>query len=229
MSVHHHSAGESFSEDPFCFILPSAGFGVRMGTPESKEMLAVDGEDRPLIQFALDLFYNRPGHIVVPTRAEKKNLISFLRTHYPRVIVQIIEPSQEWPDTVLKSEKHWLKKNILVLPDTRWDPVDAVFQIMKDLDQREFSFSTFVAAQLEHWGVFSSEPLGVCDKPPQSVLHGSLANYFPWGHIAFQQQIGEHLFSKILLSQKSLQFENLDCSSFGEPTLLNYFKDLTRG
>lgn len=221
--------GHELVSDPFCVILPAAGFGTRMGTPESKEMLTAPDENAPLIQFALDLFYHCPGHIVVPTRAEKKNLISFIQTHYPQVIVQIIEPSQEWPDTVLQSKKYWMEKNILVLPDTRWAPTNAVFQVMKSLDHSACAFSTFSVSQLESWGVFCLQPHSVCDKPPRQEMHSDAFSYFSWGHIAFHQHVGEKIFSQILRSHRTRQFEQLDFEPSVSPIALDWFHDLTRG
>lgn len=198
-----------------------------MGQPESKEMLAACGETAPMIQFALDLFAGDRFQIVVPTRSAKKNLIAFLQTFYPKVIIQLIEDSQEWPDTVLQTQPHWAAENILVLPDTRWKPESVVFDLLDVLKTKSFAYSTFDAEKKMDWGVVAQNPLSICDKPPQVLLQPP-ENFKSWGHLAFRKTVGRQIFSSILASHRSRQFEMLSEVSNCESLALQSFQDLTR-
>jgi len=225
--------------DPYCVIIPAAGFGKRMGQPESKEMLSVLNEKAPMIQYALDLFKTENCRIVVPTRMEKRNLIAFLQQHYPQVEIVFIENSKEWPDTVLQTQGSWRDRNILVLPDTRWDPTNVVFEALDELQNHDFAFSRFFSEQPETWGVFRNEALsdswGICDKPPKTVVNKDQFSKilqkpqeFCWGHIAFQKPVGESIFSAVLRSHHSRDFEPLPSGLRGKSIMMKSFADLTR-
>lgn len=216
------------SSESYCVILPAAGFGTRMGSPESKEMLFAEDESFPMIQHALDLLAEENCRIVLPTRKEKKSLIDFVTKHSPHVIIQIIEKSKEWPDTILQTHPYWLDKNLLILPDTRWSPENEILKLPSLLDSHHFAFSTFTSSVPETWGVFRDQPWAVCDKPPHSVLNENKSNTFCWGHIAFQKELGQPLFSNILKSHHSKSFESLPNSTSAGFIRLDSFCDLTR-
>ncbi len=209
-------------------ILPAAGFGTRVGSPEAKEMLWAEGESFPMIQHALDLFADENCRFVVPTRKKKKGLIEFLARRSQYITLQLIETSAEWPDTVLQTEPHWLENNLLVLPDTRWSPVKEVLRLTSLLGTCDFSFSTFAAENPETWGVFRDQPWSVCDKPPGSIQKASGSIDRCWGHIAFKRDCGRAIFSSILKSHSTKSFEPLPPQISGGFVQLDSFCDLTR-
>ena len=86
-------------------IIPAAGFGTRVGSPEAKEMLILQ-DQQPLIDFAIQLAKENQAVAHVITRKEKKSLIAHLQNQ-TAVNIQLIEPSKEWPDTILKSKDFW--------------------------------------------------------------------------------------------------------------------------
>src|SRR4051812_48128743 len=112
-------------------LIPAAGFGKRMGLPEAKEML-IGPEGTPLIEWSLS-FCNKNGlKPLVISRPEKNSLNDYLR----RIGVDtlLIEPSGEWPDTLLKSEELWAEKNLVLLPDTRFSPLEMALESLGSLD-----------------------------------------------------------------------------------------------
>ncbi len=219
----------SDSEIPLV-VLPAAGFGTRVGSPQAKEV-QIGPEGKPLIERALQQAAIRGWPVHVITRKEKTQLIDYLKQYSVRenldVTVQIIEPSQEWPDTVLKSAPYWRKTNLLCLPDTSFEPQRIWDELIKALNtdpEMDLSVASFKPKDFSTWGVFrkESDQVQICEKP-REVKSETVA----WGLIGFRAKKGEKLFQAQLASTFDHQWKDL--SLRGQFFPLEDFKDLTRG
>jgi dTDP-glucose pyrophosphorylase len=208
-------------------IIPAAGFGLRVGRPAAKELLP-DSSGEPLILWWLQRAAEIEANVHLITRYEKQVLVDFVSQACEKMnlnfSVQRIESSKEWPDTVLQSEKFWSEKNILVLPDTRFEPVRILKEISSALESFEIVTAVFSVENPELWGMTRQSQhhqFEICDKPARTP-EGALA----WGLLGFQKQAGALLFQSILDSYfdkkwKLISKKNL---SLG----LEKFEDLTR-
>jgi len=203
-------------------IIPAAGFGTRVGSPEAKEMLILQ-DQQPLIDFAIQLAKENQAVAHVITRKEKKSLIAHLQNQ-TAVNIQLIEPSKEWPDTILKSKDFWGDYNILILPDTRFAPTSIIPQLISDLSNHDITVGYFEPNQLDSWGAFdiTSSSYRLIEKPKQE----NTKNLKAWGIIGFRKNIGEELFKLILESTLDHQFKSTSFSF--KATALEFFNDLTR-
>ena len=181
-------------------ILPAAGFGRRVGSPEAKEMLMVRGlrgQREPMIAYALRVArrHHLATHVIV--RKEKKSLIEYLKqcSRNQEISWQIVRPTKEWPDTVLASEKFWRRKNIVCLPDTRFRPQKIVQKMNVELDRHAVVWSVFRARDLRSWGVVDAAAKQHAEKP--QAWHSTAR---PWGLFGFQKAYGRRVLSSLLAS-----------------------------
>ena len=203
-------------------IIPAAGFGTRVGSPEAKEMLILK-DQKPLIDFSLEIADQNHAVAHVVTRKEKKSLINYLADKQS-VQVQIIEPSREWPDTILKSKSFWGKYNILILPDTRFAPIHIVSELIQNLQEVDITVGYFTPDNFETWGAFDiNSPFYRLIEKPKNI---STINLKAWGVIGFRKEIGEELFRLILESTLDHQIKMTSFSFKAIP--LDSFEDLTR-
>lgn len=212
-------------------IIPAAGFGRRVGSPESKELLS-DEQGRPLIQWGLDQAFLRtwPVHVIV--RSEKKSLIQYLEkqktnlgAHSELLTWQEIEASEEWPDTLLQSQKSWHEKNLVWLPDTRFAPVAALDSLASALIDHLHAYGVFRVHESKTWGILSDD-IYLSEKCELQISHE--LDFCAWGVLAFRKSIGEKLLNLHLqstLEQRTVSFD------WGAPAKiqLDWFQDLTRG
>lgn len=229
-------------------LLPAAGFGTRVGSPNAKEIfLGPNGS--PLIESSLYQARLRDWPVHVITRKEKTDLLNYLNEYQKKyfnpdqvdgfnISIQLIEPSREWPETLLKSKDYWRHINLLCLPDTIYEPQEVWNSMIADVQQAHLqnkknmiSAGLFSAEDYSKWGVIKagkSTSLFLCEKPqPQTLLEMMGVNSVKaWGLIAFSQAIGEKLFSAQLESTFDHQWKTLETDFvFHE---LSMFKDLTR-
>ena len=203
-------------------IIPCAGYGTRMGLQphQSKEMLT-DPNDKSkyLIDYALDLCYSNNIDPIVISRQGKDELNDYLKPYKLDLII-LKEPGKEWAETVLKSQGLWGDKNILILPDTRFQPETIIPDIIKSTN----CYSSIVVGWHEikpedshKWGTVNS--YGIYEK------QGTLFNK-AWGILGFTKFSGQELFQS-LKPEGTFQFHQIDeCSP--EFRKLNNFKDITR-
>lgn len=194
-------------------IIPCAGFGTRMSMEKnkSKELLLYQGG--PLIEFSLDLAKDFDLNPLVITRAEKIDLIDYCEKN--EIETQIIEVNGEWADTVLQSAPHWEEDNILILPDTIFNPsYSPINDILHSLEIGSNAiFALHHVEDSSKWGIIKDYTL--FEKPD---FNGpGLA----WGLIGFKKEYGLELFSNC---QKGKSFKLENCGF----TYLDEFKDLTR-
>jgi bifunctional N-acetylglucosamine-1-phosphate-uridyltransferase/glucosamine-1-phosphate-acetyltransferase GlmU-like protein len=205
-------------------IIPAAGFGKRVGSLESKELLISPTTQKPLIDFSLSLAQKSNATPVVITRLKKRNLIEYLEEK--KIQALIVDETKEWADTVLKSKAHWKKFNLLILPDSEFAPLSLIEDMFKQLETKDFVFATFKVEDVTKWGIYhpiNENSFSIAEKPHNSFHEQDLA----WGLIAFRDTHGEELFSKILESHDDHQYKILNATS--STLYLNHFIDLTRG
>jgi dTDP-glucose pyrophosphorylase len=196
-------------------IIPCAGFGTRvnMRPDQSKELNHYNG--KPLIEYCLDVcaLYGLTPHVI--TRKEKTDLIDYCVSR--NITVQILEqPGAEWADTVLKSFPYWSEHNVFMLPDTIWENISVIEQLLRDLELGcNASFGVHAVNNQSQWSVINN--YYICEKP--NVKGNGIA----WGLFAFKKKYGKILFT--LFTQKNHQMKLNKCSFH---SLVN-FRDVTRG
>jgi len=240
-------------------LIPAAGFGTRVGSPAAKELF-LNASGSPLIAFGLDQARLRGWPVHVITRKEKTELIRYLEDYRQMwsvdVEIQLIEPSREWPDTLLKSQPFWREKNLLCLPDTVFEPLEVWDQLANstaDLAAATFQPPDLAAAVfdpkkkqpsiptvkdpsisnhrsfLSTWGVFripSATDNLAVCEKPQEQTLS--ANFYKaWGALCWQQAVGQLLLQAQLESSQDHQWKDLNMSF--EAFSLHSFQDVTRG
>jgi dTDP-glucose pyrophosphorylase len=175
-------------------LIPAAGFGERAGRPLAKEMLLVDS--LPMIEWCLSLAEKFSFDPLVVTRKEKTNLLAYLEER--KIKYFLAGQTPEWQQTVLAAKHLWREKNLLVLPDTRFSPLQIVKEVVADLSQKTpLVFAVHQVANAGDWGVIDihSASVRICEKP--RAQEGA----FAWGLIAFHQEAGEKLFLSLRHNQ----------------------------
>lgn len=207
-------------------IIPAAGFGRRvqpLRDDQAKELFNHPNKNLPLIQVAIERC-NKIGfkpHII--TRKNKSELIGWLQKSYPDISLQLIDSSKEWADTVLQSESYWSEKNLILLPDTDFEPENVLTEMNKNLDFSEFVFGTFSSINLSTWGVVQQveAKTEIIEKPTHWRKSAK-----PWGIIGFKKLNGNALFSAVLKSHVTKDWQSL----FGHSSFIELasFQDFTR-
>ena len=210
--------------EPPLLIVPAAGVGRRVQYPESKEML-LDENNLPLIEWALSLAEERNWPVHVISRPEKKNLEAHLNSRKQTIDISLqqIRGSIEYSHSLLMSRGHWRAHNIVILPDTRWEPRSAVDQIAAALQAGHSScYGTFEADNGAEWGVVSAGEgaLEIAEKcaPPQRAQ--------AWGLLGFHREVGDEILAAHLNSHLGRMPVKLAANCALVP--LQWFQDLTR-
>lgn len=213
-------------------IIPCAGYGTRMGmqSNQSKEMLPdPNNNNKPIIDWHLDQESYLMGTLenLVIYRKEKQDLIQHLKTAYQNISYQELPDIEgEWPSTVLASKFAWYDKNILVLPDTRYEyQDDLLLTIEKELETHDLVFACHKVDDVRNWGKilldpFTKKPLSTHEKADIKFKLEGLA----WGLIGFKKHVGEQLF-QAYLNKTSFTFPKNWKVKVVE---LESFKDITR-
>lgn len=211
-------------------IIPAAGFGRRVGSPESKEMLQFS-HSGPLIDLALSrcLSARERAKVHVITRAEKTTLIEHLSDWRDRLNldVQIVEPTRDWPETVLASQKFWREWNIVLLPDIDFKPDTAFSEIIQYVSRPSVEADVVAAvhrvgADAEKWGYVHPYQAGVEVGEKPTMIKTNWA----WGIYAFRRSIGEQLLKAQMDAFISREWRTVEARPFF--LKLAEFKDLTR-
>ena len=207
-------------------LVPAAGFGRRVGSPEAKELLPRPDGRLFIDQVLLDgLRLQIPVHVI--TRKEKASLIEYLENFKKQndhlISIQLVESSKEWPDTLLQSEDQWYEENLVYLPDMEFSPDSAPGNLFDSLKDKDAGFATFAVDDPRKWGVIAQNEnqFSLCEKP--TIVKREMA----WGLFSFRKNIGKNLLSAILESTFDHQWKSLNLK-IAEVQLENY-KDLSRG
>lgn len=177
-------------------------------------------------------------HVI--TRKEKVELIQYLQDYRKQtglqLEIQIIEPSREWPETLLRSEPFWHDRNLLCLPDTVFKPVTIWDQLANS--SADIVAAVFRPADLSTWGAFEVEgkadshplsdhqsQLAVCEKPKDRTDNSK--DRMAWGLLAWKRSAGRALLTAQLESGQDHHWRKLNHSFESFP--LQSFDDVTRG
>jgi hypothetical protein len=210
-------------------VIPAAGFGTRMGLPIAKEMLVNPVTGLKFVNLSLQQAKKLGAKVILITRKEKKELIdhvsAFCEEQHLLLEILQIEPTSEWPETVLMSQHCWTEKNLLVLPDTDWKPADFLQEMIQEWEQHpsDVIYGVFESNK-NTWGyVKAAEGLWLCEKPAHALGEGFMA----WGFIGFKKEIGSKLFREHLTSTFDHQVKFLKISA--QVKKMAAFFDRTRG
>lgn len=206
-------------------IIPAAGFGTRVGSPEAKEVMVSSKTGEALIDFILKEASVRQWEVHVITRKEKTSLIEHLK-NFPNVFIQFVEPTKEWPHTILQSEKFWNEKNILVLPDTYFSPVHILDDMAETLCCYQIVTATIERENYSTWGVVNTKlkTYEVIEKPQHSFPREH--SYRAWGILGFQKDIGVELFVAHL--ESTFHHQPINIATRAKHLPIDHFEDLTR-
>jgi dTDP-glucose pyrophosphorylase len=210
----------------FRTIIPCAGLGTRMNMPpnQSKELLPDPKDGRPLIEWTLDHSVN-PLLII---RKEKMDLINYCNENGVQYIV--VGETREWPETILAAKQFWGEKNLLLLPDTRFDWESPYlhkgdkrhslpWNVIHRLNQfnSQIVFGTHHVEDVSKWGEVALDNPSYTQEKPK---HGGPG--VAWGFIGFNKSVGTELFANYLYKTKYNLINNYSIIE------LSYYKDLTR-
>lgn len=208
-------------------LIPAAGFGARVGTPPAKELFPDPKTRKPLIEFSLDIAKSLDAQARVITRKDKTVLIEALKK-YKNAEVFLIEASKEWPDTLLQSEPCWSDFNVVILPDTRFLPINAVSDIFSELEMgADLAFAVFPVDDYSTWGVLAKnkDTWHICEKPSNlDCLKFEIVN--AWGIFGFKKEFGKELLTKML--ESGFDHKMRPIQKIVKTIPLEMFKDLTR-
>lgn len=205
-------------------IIPCAGFGTRVGSPIAKELLPSKINNNPLIYFIINEAVKRNWNIHIITRKEKTPLIEYVN-QFPNLVVQIVEPTKEWPQSILESREYWDEHNLLVLPDTYFSPINVLDDLASLLCCYESLYAVIEKDNYSSWGVVdtSSKDLKLIEKPTSEMIRET---HRAWGIIGFHRDAGVEIFKAHLDSTFDHQEKYLSIKAKYLP--LNQFEDLTR-
>ncbi len=220
-------------------IVPAAGYGTRMGSLPAKELLPHPQTGQPLLWEAINRHQSlqAPFHII--SRKDKVELNHYiqslsLKNNDFSLELQLIEPSLEWPDSVLKSQPYWSDWNLLLLPDADYAPLLNLTKLEPYINcspRKDVVFFTFPVQDGSTWGLIQTSPqplfFEIVEKPLTSNSDkNALETFSAWGLILFHKNIGEKLFKALLESSNDHFWKRLEGRVCEES--LFYFTDLTR-
>lgn len=209
-------------------IIPSAGFGTRMnvGRTDAKELLIDPVNNKPLIDWHLELANNNDLNSLVITRQAKQELINYLGAYPSNPSVLILEETKgEWPSTILESFPMWEENNILLLPDSRFKPSDEAIKSIKTLleeDDVDLVIAIHMIDDSSKWGIVSmtkDEERIVLEEKPERLK--GVRNY-AWGILGFKKNVGKSLLESMEARAPHITPENTKLVE------LESFVDITR-
>lgn len=192
-------------------IVPCAGFGTRMGMdPNKSKELLPDENGKPIIEWCLNLF-SRSQYLLI-IREGKQDLIDYcIKNGYLFIVV---EQTKEWPETVLQSADYWDSTNLLLLPDTRFEPQLNARLVPYSLMHDDLVLGIHQVDDISKWGAVKGNSLA--EKPDEAIPGEA------WGFIGFTEQSGRKLFTNFLDKGKWISYNKI------YKVKLDWFKDITR-
>lgn len=198
----------------FNAILPCAGFGTRVNMPadKSKELLVDPTTKKPLIQWHIDLCKEYNIEPIFIIRPEKTDLIEYVKDIGTTVLYTPKE-NEEWMFSIFNNKEHFGVKNILMLPDTTFEPKEIMKEMKEQLEWLELVSLTHEVTTPNLWG---------CITDSHIYEKQDWGNNTAWGVLGFDISI-VHIFEDLG------KYKQTDISRFVKHQLsLTNFKDHTR-
>jgi len=185
-------------------LIPCAGYGTRMRMQphEAKELLP-DETGKPTIEWSLNICKKYNIDPVVITREEKKEFIQYLEKNN---IEYIIGGGASTGESILNAKKYWDKYNIMILPDTRFDYPESLFNDMLKSMQvgNDCMFALFKVTDYNNWGIICNNTFYEKPKYPFEPID----NAYAWGLIGFRYEYGTTLLRSYNLTSNPLKLSN---------------------
>ncbi len=160
----------------------------------------------PLIDWSLNLALESESQVVVISRKDKTELNNYIKTRSfqdERIQLFTIDSSLEWPDSILQAQGVWGERNLVLLPDTRFDSLHAPKEMLMNLnDETSTAFAAFRPDSFSSWGVIRPLATGFqgCEKPVEKSDCLQNKNVWAWGFFAFKKAQGLELLKYLLVS-----------------------------
>jgi hypothetical protein len=126
----------------------------------------------------------------------------------------------------LQSENFRQEINLVVLPDTVYEPRDIWDQMLTKLTQASACYAVCESANgidASTWGVVRENPFQFCEKPQEHFA----SPYLYWGLMMFRRKIGKALLPSHLQSTFDHQWKSFSDEKISLARL-SKFQDLTR-
>lgn len=206
------------NKDQVRILIPAAGYGRRVGAPPAKELLLNPKTGLTFIDSALA----RAGEIgepVVISRHDKTVLNEYLKD---KSELCLIESSREWPETLLMSKSFWREYNLVLLPDTYFEPRVILADLVEALKIHDVAYGVFSVNDPRTWGAIeiTNSRMKIHEKPHEIFSANA------WGVFSFRSQCGDDVLRAHYESTMDHQpkFLSLSCQLLP----LAKFEDLTR-
>jgi dTDP-glucose pyrophosphorylase len=214
-----------------CALIPCAGRGTRVGSPvEGKELLLDPVTKRPLIYYSIKLAIANELKPIIIYSSNKTKLRQYIIDEFgPKACIFVKhDPKgwEEWPHSILSSEKHWGRLNVVILPDTRFSNPAVTINAIKEQLKKERKLVSFATINVEDgskFAVVKPEENGIiltAEKPKK--LSGKSAQ--AWGLIGFTRETGRHLLHAYTMFNAWMGFPKDNVGLLK----LEWFKDITR-
>lgn len=206
-------------------LLPAAGFGTRVNADyvNGKELLTDPNTGLPLIQWSIEMARIAKADPLVISRRTKVGLNAEMeRQGIPCLKVEE-SALKEWPDTIILSEQHWERKNLMLLPDTRFpDAQDYIRLVERFLKHSDVVFLTIPLAEQDasKFAIYDYMTDWICEKPSEGVE--SRAQIIC--AIGFNNAVGRKLFEGLSKRGEWFSIPKATISHIQIP----WFKDITR-
>jgi hypothetical protein len=163
-------------------------------------------------------------------RKEKRDLNDYLKE---KISVDdeiiFVEPTREWPETILKSSEYWFESNLVLLPDTVFSPKATLEHLYKKLNLgAEAVFALHEVREFKTWGVVCrrKQKFWLCEKPQDLSENLRNEQALAWGIFGFHKNRGEALLESMLKSTLTHNWFALPEKT--ETCRLDHFLDLSR-
>lgn len=210
-------------------VIPAAGYGQRVGSPPAKELMNHPHyKNLTFMDAAIQKIHEWGGEPFVITRKNKNALVEWLIQN--NVSYFLIDESPEWVSTLIQSSFFWREKNLLLLPDSEFLPLNIGKLLIDDLDRYPMSVATHLVTDGQYWGTLK------CEENLESPFWTFYEKYkntsepvsLAWGLIAFRGTLESLKFW--------YQYEKSQISQTGVSVSfslilreLEQYKDLQRG
>jgi hypothetical protein len=207
-------------------IIPSAGYGHRVGRPPAKELLPhPEFKSKSYLEVAIEICEEFNLFPLIISRQDKDALNQFVLEKLGPSHLLTLSKTDEWTDSVKQSLDFWGDKNLLLLPDVFFSPRGAIHNILMALNHNEMVLGIHKIEPTTSplWGVVDTIKGTVWEKPTSVDAFQATA----WGLIGFRGgKASKQFWIEYHLSFKEQRPVNLPTPfKFVE---LERFVDLTR-